>query len=164
MLNIIQYIIRNMKKVILIYVFMMTGMISANSQPVNNGYIIDKSVSSLGLSVVGLERFTPTEDDIRLAEMIIRHNRDIVMKSPNYYSRGKGIWGRYKKYFKQYVGFVNGKGEKIILINYVGDKKLVRKRDASEPIVVLDGGNDFWRAVINIDKEILIDVEINGQA
>lgn len=51
------------------------------------------------------QRFTPSKDEIHLAEKIIKNNKLVRKESSDY--------GR------QYLGFVNGENQKVILVNFV---------------------------------------------
>ncbi len=70
----------------------------------------------------------------------------------------------YRRYFRQYAGFYNDKGEKCIVINYTTDKQMWVTAGNKKWIYVLDGGNHFWQAIININRQALVDLHINGEA
>jgi hypothetical protein len=88
----------------------------------------------------------------------------VIQKAPGYRNAKQiGIFSKYNGYYKQYIGYINDEGEKIILINFVS-KKFIKKDNynLTEPIVVLDGGNNFWRVEVNLNTKRLLSVHING--
>jgi hypothetical protein len=135
------------------------------SQAVKRGYIVE-DVSPLGLVDISSYHgigYIPSLDDINKAEIIIKENKATIKSSTNYYAGKRcGIFPVYNKYFRQYVGFINDKGEKFIAINY-NRRKYVEGKDVSKLILYLDGGNSHWRALVNIDTMQLLDVYINGE-
>lgn len=153
-----------MKKLILILFL----LVSVNVYGQNRGkvYIIPDSIPPLGLFYWLPDRFTPTMSDIARADSIILANKEKIKEFPGYYSGMKrGIFRNYRKYIRQYVGFIDKNGSRIILINYVGNKQIIKEvKNKNDLIIVLDGGNRFWQAVVNLDEKLLIDVAINGEA
>lgn len=79
------------------------------------------------------------------------------------------------KYFRQYVGFTDRAGNKIIHINfywnrhniidrlsnyiYLNDSRINYETDYS---IVLDGGSYYWQINANITKRELTDLSVNG--
>jgi hypothetical protein len=151
-----------MKKLFLSFVLIILP-VCVFGQMTKNGFIISENTNTLGLSYYEKDRYTPSLDDLSIAESIIKSNKDTIKNAPNYFAGRKGIFGRYNSFFRQYIGFKNSKGDKIILINYVGNRKHIKYGDVSEPIVVLDGGNNYWQAVVNINQRTLVKVYINGK-
>lgn len=75
-------------------------------------------------------------------------------------------------YFRQYVGFINRKGEKIIHLNFHWNKysaadKLTGYTDHrlqydSAYFVVFDGGSYYWQVDANITKMQFSSLWVNG--
>ncbi len=76
-------------------------------------------------------------------------------------------------YGRQYVCFVNSKGERLIWVNALcrilksqveinGEYELKKWDWQNKLILVDDGGDCYWRILINIDKETYSDFYING--
>lgn len=63
-----------------------------------------------------MERYTPTAEDVSIAEKIIKNDSKFKSQQPNLLN--------YRRYYKQYAGFYNDKGEKILIINYTTDKRI----------------------------------------
>jgi hypothetical protein len=68
---------------------------------------------------------------------------------------------KLKKYCRQYVGFVNSKGERVIWINLFWNKDLID--DAAKDIIrVNDGCSYYWNVGVNIDRKLICDLQVNG--
>ena len=157
-----------MRKVLSIFILQLFTL-PLFAQDVKNGYIIDKDTYVFGYTYGQNNnsfRFTPSVADIEKAEAIVMDNKSYIRDQPNAFA-GKDIFKHYNRYFKQYVGFLNKDGERLILINYIHKshmRHITSDSYKNEIISVLDGGNHYWRTEVNIDKEILISVDINGEA
>ena len=104
-------------------------------------------------------RITPTQEQIKRVETILKDSVEQVVGGlgPNIKKR---ILGRYHR---QYIGFVNNKGETIIYINLVkAPNKEVRGEMKKELYWVLDGEDDYWQIYINIDTKELFGLSVNG--
>ena len=132
------------------------------AQETKNGYIIEEHKSILGVETISSQRFTPSQSDVILAEKIVLDNKRSIKRMPIYKMQRPGVFCFYNKYFRQYVGFVDQTGNKIILINYIRNKRLIKTSDVSEIITVLDGDNRYWYAVVNLEQQNLVKVFING--
>ena len=160
LLNIGHHIIVKMRAIIIISLLLIANF-NSQAQEIKNGYIIEESKSALGVETISSQRFTPSQSDVDLAEKIVLDNKRNIKRLPIYKMQRPGVFCHYNKYFRQYVGFIDQSGNKIILINYIRDKQLIKKEDVSEIISVLDGGNRFWYAVVNLQQQDLIKVNIN---
>ncbi len=78
-------------------------------------------------------------------------------------------------YFRQYVGFLNSAGERMLWVNALCDIKdgMVENNGEfelqpwpwkTEPIIVDDGGDCYWNILINIDKQEYSNFYVNGVA
>jgi hypothetical protein len=113
------------------------------------------------------ERFTPTVDDIIKAENILMEQlRGINEKT--LMNQGKGcpiVHKKINRYKRQYFGYINNEGEKIIWINFIWDKKEdTLKLWDKKVITVLDGCSYFWNIKVDISKGKLFDLIVNGSA
>lgn len=135
-------------------------------------YQADKLFMATGDS---LKRFTPTQEDIALAENILKEQIEAANKAQvNQFRNRKFINKNVKKYFRQYVGFINLQGDRLIHINMhwdrfttsdiikgYGDDRLDYTSDFS---MVLDGGSRFWSININLTAKSLYGLSVNGVA
>ena len=66
-----------------------------------------------------------------------------------------------KKYKRQYVGFITNNGNIVIYIAFLKDIENID--ELSKDIVVLyDGGETYWGIFVNLTKNTLYGVHING--
>ena len=127
------------------------------------------------LSVDSLTKFTPSKENIELAEIILKEQIQKVNKSRvNQFGKGQYIDKNLKKYFRQYVGFINEKGDSVVHINFYWNKftitdrikgywddRLEYKSDFSVP---LDGGSRYWNVNVNLTDKQLYGLSVNGVA
>jgi|WetSurMetagenome_2_1015567.scaffolds.fasta_scaffold01666_13 hypothetical protein len=110
-------------------------------------------------------RFTPTRDDIDRAEFILK--RDLKKLNSDLINQPPIIHENLNHYKRQYFGYYDEKGQKILLINCFWDRPGIEKFNTwwlKGMIYVLDGGSNFWSVKYNIDRENLFDLSINGNA
>ncbi|SHM11339.1 hypothetical protein [Mucilaginibacter sp. OK098] len=112
------------------------------------------------------QRFTPNVDDIVLAETLLRRDlKQFFKKLPSVrFVRGPNVSSHLEKYARQYFGLINGKGEKIILLNCFWDENI--KKDGADWVNefyhVYDGGNYYWEAKVNLATQKLFDFGVHG--
>lgn len=68
-----------------------------------------------------------------------------------------------KKYGRQYIGFTRN-GSRYIYGHYYRTDLISLKNQATEPVVVCDGGSAFWGAVYSVKPRALVDLQVNGDA
>ena len=119
-------------------------------------------------------RFSPTLEEINEAEKILK--KDI--KSANNPMRNQGdgypiIHKNLNNYRRQYYGYINKDGEKILYVNFLWAKytfierlKGYHKDEGenwkSEREIVLDGGSNYWQIEINLTQKKLANLHVNG--
>jgi len=122
------------------------------------------------------KRFTPTKTEIRELESRLR----IYLKeiSKNKTNRGKGdgpnIQRNLDKYVRQYIGFVDEKGQRIIHVNFVWNhysfwnkiRGYEKPNDSwkSDWQFVLDGGSYYWNIDYIMTKNDFDNLNVNGIA
>jgi hypothetical protein len=108
-----------------------------------------------------LKRFTPTIEEVNQTEYILK----LDFKKPNKSNEGRFISRNLKNYKRQYLGFVNADGDKMIHVSFYLDKNS-KKQDnrfwKEEYKIILDGGVSYWIAIINLKTNKLEVVAING--
>jgi len=133
------------------------------------GVIFDKEYKRLSNWVDStLKRFTPTIEDIQLAETILnRQLKDTYKKNLNKYVRSNSaaVHFNLNQYCRQYFGYYDKHGKKIIFLNCfpTGDEQYTRNWK-SFLHVGLDGGMAYWRAEINLSEGTLFGFNTNGFA
>jgi len=122
-----------------------------------------------------ISRFTPTNEEIIEAERILKENiKDLNKQRMNQFGNYPVIHNHLNCYFRQYVGIINEKGEKIVHINllwYRYSQAYLKKRYtdprmgySDEYVIVNDGGSFYWRVNVNLKLKKLFDLSINGIA
>ncbi|WP_295666825.1 hypothetical protein [uncultured Mucilaginibacter sp.] len=118
--------------------------------------------------------FTPGKTDIELVENCLRRGLDTLVSTPTYNFSGKSmvdsiagktVFPNLTYYVRQYFGYVNEKGEKIILVNSFYQYSHIyadRKYWLKQMVNVYDGGKAFWHVKVNLHTEQLFDLYING--
>lgn len=125
------------------------------------GYIFPKSLY-IPLKLTDLKvRYSPTIQDINDAELILKKEiNDMVRKK-----KGKIKSQTLKSYTRQYVGYINNKGDTIIYINLYLTRNIDKNKKSKfkeELQLVLDGGDDYWQICVNLNQKQLFDLHING--
>jgi hypothetical protein len=141
------------------------------------GTIFKSSYSTMFLTTTSdtLKRFTPTEEDIILAETILKEQiGKINTLHINQLERRQNIDKNLNKYFRQYVGFVNEQGNRVVHINLSWDRFTIfdrikgywdsRLEFTSDYSMTLDGGSHFWNVNVDITSKTLYGLSVNGIA
>ena len=126
------------------------------------GYIFDSSFQVFKSINDENRRCTPSETEVNLAELILKQQLKSLNKNKvNQFNNCPVINKRLHKYFRQYVGFINNSGEKVIWINFFWNKNLIKQ--AKENIIeVNDGCSYYWNIEVNIDKGMASHLKVNG--
>lgn len=96
--------------------------------------------------------------DVLLAEKYLRGQMPAIDTFPTYPL--PAVHQKLGGYRRQYVGYVNGAGERIVWVNaFWGNGPLDRG-----VLMVHDGGNHFWQVKVNLTRKKVYDLSINGEA
>ena len=111
-------------------------------------------------------RFTPTTDEIRRIDRILRENLPAVIDTAEKYGVKDRLKSRnsLRKYLGWDVGGLSPRADRIVWVKlfYQGKNRLFPY--AWTTIVdVLDGGDECWEAYVLLDTGTLSGVMINGQ-
>jgi hypothetical protein len=125
-----------------------------------SGYIFNKEHSVM-VSIKNQQgRFTPTFEEVERAEKLLKSRLPELNKDK--ISQGEkcgNIEKELESYTRQYVGFINQKGNKIIWVNMLMHLRSVPSKHI---IIVDDGGSNYWNVKIDITSRDVYDLEING--
>lgn len=127
------------------------------------GYIFDTSYLIFKSVKQQQSRALLSGNEIEKAENILKNN--LVALNANKINQTDGcpnISKKLRKYHRQYFGFINSKGEKIVWINMFWDKKFNNK-SKYELISVNDGCSYYWNIEVNITTSTLSNLQINGK-
>ena len=115
------------------------------------------------LDLISGQRFTPTRQEVEKAEIALNNNLKLLNKQLVNQSPTRTIHQNLHKYKRQYFGYQDEKGNKILLINCFWSKdKDESDRWLKNRIIVLDGGSNYWNVKFNLDKNELFALDING--
>lgn len=141
-----------------------------------NGIVLNKDYDLIFLTGNEVIRFDPTKEDLLKAEIILKDNIKERNKS-QMMNQGDDcpiIHRNLNKYFRQYFGVINNKGEKIIHINMLWDRSSMRERIwgsaydrdkyYKEYTIILDGCSYYWYVTINLATEKIESLWVNGLA
>ncbi|SEL94294.1 hypothetical protein SAMN05421740_11478 [Parapedobacter koreensis] len=140
------------------------GTIFKQSYPFNRFFVND---------VDSTFRWTPTAEDIELAEKILcQQIAELNADRVNQVDNCPTIHKHLSKYFRQYVGITNDNGQRVIHVNFYWSRYSLwdkwrginddRLRFWDDYEVVFDGCSYYWQVNINLDNMILSDLSING--
>ena len=110
------------------------------------------------------KRYTPTKEDIIKAENALKSKLKEANRNLENQYNSPIIHRNLKKYKRQYFGFINDKGEKILYINSLWKKNEEETKWLQQIIMVSDGGSHYWNIEYNIETDELINLSVNGSA
>jgi len=129
------------------------------------GYIFPKEQNIGPVSFDDIkERFTPSAQEIATAEQFIENQLAKVNESlVNQVGNCPIIHKNLSKYKRQYVGYINEQGDKVIWVNFIwGKRKDLLSNLNKDVIIVLDGCSYYWNIKVNINKGMLYALQVNG--
>lgn len=127
------------------------------------GYVFDTSYLVLKSIKEQQGKAVLTCDEIKIAETILKKN--LAALNANKINQTEGCPNISKKlcrYRRQYFGFINSKGEKVIWINMFWNKEF-NDKSKYELIGVNDGCSYYWNIEVNIKTNSLSNLQINGK-
>ena len=108
------------------------------------------------------ERFTPTREDINEAESVLRDQLVKINSEKINQSSSPVIDENLPMYLRQYFGYIDKEGNRILFINGFWKKDDLKKDWLYERISVLDGGSYYWNIKFNLKTGKLFDLRVNG--
>ncbi|MFT3982214.1 MAG: hypothetical protein QM687_17220 [Ferruginibacter sp.] len=122
----------------------------------DSSYMVFKSIDEQ------IRRIQLSCADITLAENILKNKlKALNVKRVNQGEGCPDIVRHLSKYYRQYVGFENNQGQKVIWINLFLDKELIKQAQL-DLISVNDGCSNYWNIEVNISTQTLTNLYING--
>ena len=118
------------------------------------------------VDLIGGERFTPIRTEVDQAEKALtedleKTNNSLINQDGKY---NPIIHKNLKKYNRQYFGYIDKNGDKILLINCFWKQKNRFVNWKKERVMVLDGGSHYWSIKLNLTTGKLFDLNVNGSA
>ncbi len=109
----------------------------------------------------GSKRFTPTKDDVDRAEEALLQQLPELNNDHQNQDNTPVIEKNLKKYWRQYFGYIDNNGKKILFINAFWKKDKENENWLTDMINVEGGGSYYWTVKLNLDTEELFDITIN---
>ena len=138
--------------------------------------VLFKEIGDCFLCLQDKERFTPTIDEIEKAEQILKQKLETVNRQGmNQVDDCPIIHKNLKSYRRQYFGYIDSSGHKIIYATFNWDRYTLLDRIhgyhkdenenwKKEKEMILDGCSYHWEIKINLKTEELFDLGVNGIA
>lgn len=135
--------------------------------------LIDTIHSEWLKKTYGYEQWTPTNEDLNLMQIIL----DSAIANNEFDFIKKPIKQNIEKHYRQYIPYLNEKGQKIIEINAfcellkippkeelvdIGVTEWTEMDWKNHYIQVDDGGFCYWKIVLNLDSKEYEDARVNG--
>lgn len=119
--------------------------------------------------------YTPTVKDIESTEkVLVSELKNKAKTKKGKYNDAKIVFNELKSSYRQYIGYINPQGEKLICINgFPDDEGWAKERSRKPPynlvwyqdiFRVFDGGPSFWHITINLTTKKIIFFGVNGIA
>ena len=111
-------------------------------------------------------RFSPTKQEVEKAEKCLKKNLEELNQPLVNQTPKTIIHQKLNKYKRQYFGYVDSNGQRILIINcfWVKRRDDINRDWLKQSIDVLDGGSYYWHVKYNLDTDKLFDLNINGHA
>jgi hypothetical protein len=162
-------------KLLTIGLVILFTFISCAQTNIAQGYIKEKNVEGYIFSKEytpmlvyfddAKERYTPTKTDVLKAEQLVIDQLININSLVNQGGKCPVIHKSISKYVRQYIGYVDQNGDRILWINYVIRKNNNQSSELSKDVImVLDGCSNYWNVKVNLNKEKIYDLRINGSA
>jgi hypothetical protein len=101
-------------------------------------------------------RFTPTHSEIDKAEKSLRSKIKTISKDYPV------IYKKLKKYLRQYVGYIDNNGNRVLVINCFLSNDDYLNDWLKNYFMILDGGSSVWEIKYNIKTDTFFEFGVNG--
>tara|TARA_R100000697_G_scaffold116868_1_gene137823 strand:- start:656 stop:1129 length:474 start_codon:yes stop_codon:yes gene_type:complete len=157
-----------MKKTIGMIFFLvasLSGCAQIKDMMLKTGKVFPDTYSNEYLPFESQTRFTPTVSDAEIVETLIAEQ--IATLNKGMVNQGGScpvIHDKLQSYYRQYVGYVDAKGERIVWVNFLWKKEYKKSEISEDVILVFDGCSYYWNVKVNLDKRTVFDLSVNGSA
>lgn len=107
-------------------------------------------------------KFTPSVSDIIELESKLDKGLQKIKKRQGWTEEVELIRKKLNSYTRQYEGFIDKRGRKIIYVNFITEDGMFTEDWLTKWVSVFDGGNEFWVIYYNVDSGKFFDLSING--
>lgn len=113
-----------------------------------------------------LQGFPPSPNRYTLKNIDIFQAEEIIHQTPLYFTTNRNPCERKRirlsKYYRQNVGYIE-KNTHILVHIYFIHKAIIKEHELlNDLIIVLDGGNYYWEAIVDITAKKIISIKQNG--
>jgi len=116
------------------------------------------------VDLISGKRFTPTRQDVDKAEVILLADLKKINKHLINQSSTPIIHKNLLNYKRQYFGYVDKNGDRILLISSFWSSDNNYFDWLKTRVYVLDGGSYYWSIKLNLNKNKLFDLAVNGES
>ena len=111
-------------------------------------------------------KFIPTHKQVDDAELLLKRKLKNINIDSGYQNQlgGPVIHKKLRHYKRQYYGYKDSKGHRILLINCVWSKDEFSEHWLDSYILVNDGGSYYWNIKVDLETGTLFDLEVNGNS
>lgn len=157
---------RIMKKVLLIFSLLIP--LQGFSQANENDFIFKWPNNETDISIdSAAEKFTPTIAEIGIAKQLSEQYIDSLENNAGAKKVKKSckiLQYKYADYLRQYVGYTDSNGHRIIFMNAVCTSVGKKVDLKNEWIFVLDGGSCFYQIKVDLTTEKCFNFRVNGNS
>ena len=153
----------NMERTLVIFslwiIFTTGNLFSQN----NKDFAFDVNRSKINGVLIELKDkklFTPDKSEIKIAKKQEICYLDSLEKA----NKKKLFSHKKNRYFRQYLGYIDNKGDKIILINVFCENNYSKEDLTRIWKIVLDGGECYYQIEVNLNTKKCFKFSINGDA
>ena len=110
--------------------------------------------------------FEPTQKEVQEVERLLSEQiEQLNSEQINQDGDCPIIDQNLNKYLRQYIGYTNTSGDKVILVNMLWSDKIENYEGLrSELAMIFDGCSNYWKVKVNLTSDTVYDLEINGSA
>ena len=110
-----------------------------------------------------LTAYTPTTVEVDSMELALYKYLRRIRRKLKSNSSQINVYKNFKNYRRQYFGYKNDAGEKLLFINSYNPKDSSFTFDwLNTQVVVADGGSTYWNVHYNYTKRAFYKISING--
>jgi hypothetical protein len=126
-------------------------------------FVFDAKNSTINEVLIELKDknfFTPDESEIKIA----KKQEICYLDSLEKINKKKLFSHNRRQYFRQYLGYIDNNGDKVILINAFCERNSSKEELTKIWKNVLDGGECYYQIEVNLNTKKCFKFSINGDA
>jgi hypothetical protein len=120
----------------------------------------NSKISDVLIELKDKEFFKPNKSEIQIAKKQETHYLDSLGKV----NKKKLFRHEKNQYFRQYLGYIDDRGDKVILINAFCESNYSKEELTRIWEIVLDGGECYYQIEVNLNTKKCFKFSINGDS